>query len=147
MPASPVAHEELEAGLRALTAESGGAVAVYVIRPEDGPDLIRAAAAGDELANTLLRALERIIHAAYRSPARSPTICATCDKSIRRKPFSAVIVLALADHRTQALGLGICPHCATTVPELAAKAQRALREIWPDCRPIPPVTHPEGGRA
>jgi hypothetical protein len=136
---------ELGECLRQLRTESGSVLETHVIRPDDAPALFATAAMGSLLASALAHALVNLIKGTSQSPTRAPALCATCPRSIRHKPFSAVTVVPHADGPSQGLALGICPRCATTRDEVFQKGNQALKTLWPGTREI--SLHHEGGRA
>ena len=60
--------------------------------------------------------------------------------------FSCAIVVPFRDDAAHGMGLAICQRCGTEASDIKAAATGALREVWPDIRPIA-LTHPAGARA
>ncbi len=139
---------DLGSGIRAVSAESGGAINVTIVTPETGRELIAWAALGNSEAATLLRAVVGSAAWIKRAPRDKPTLCMCCPRPIRRVTGATVFGVAAPanDRPVQAIGFAFCDRCGERPSELLGKAAAGLRRIWPDLREIA-ITHQSGGRA
>jgi hypothetical protein len=129
-----------------LHAEAAGVIEAVVIRPSDTEGLFADIIAGDPEAHRLGAAINAALSRVNEWPKRQRLLCATCQKRVQGDGFAFVVVSALRDDAARSLTLAICTGCAIEPEDIKARANVALRVIWPDHRPMV-VTHPGGGRA
>lgn len=141
-----VMHARWADGIRAVHDEAAGVLQVVVIRATDAVDLFSAALAGNAEAARLFRvvadASERI--AASRETTR-PALCASCPRTLRDNAFAFAVALPACDDPTNAVALAVCRRCARSTDDIRRKATFALKQLWPEARPI--EVHPTAGRA
>jgi hypothetical protein len=113
------------AGIAHLVTESGGVLAVMIVRPPDLPALFEAAQAGDREATRLIGAVTTFVE---RVNGAEPVPCATCDADLADTAFSTVIVLPSCDEPTKGIALGVCIECASDPDEILRKAMGMLRQ-------------------
>ena len=134
------------AAIHSLHDEAAGLLVLDVVRRCDAPDLVLAAAAGDDYAARLLVAVNDALRNIEKAPTGAPMQCAACAAPLRLGRFALCIARPATADPMQGLGMAICHRCGTTRGGIHAAASASLRLIWPDARPIT-VTHPDGGRA
>lgn len=133
-----------------MSAPVGGElVDVYLVDQMAAAELMARSLLGDaeaaQLFGAFLEAGKRIASA----PRRSPVICATCPRRIRRVTHDLIFGIAAperTDRPSSAIGFAFCPRCAANRIGLLARASESLHQIWPDLRPIV-ISHPVGGHA
>jgi hypothetical protein len=128
-------------GLSRILTESGGALAVMIVRPPDAPALFEAAQAGDREAARMARAVAAFVE---RVNGAEPTLCATCDADLADTPFSVAVVLPSCDDPTKGVAVGVCAECASGRDAILGKAIEALRQVLPDIRHIEMQGHAAG---
>lgn len=133
------------ASIRRVHHDARGVLALDVVQRADMPDVLIAALAGDADALQLARQVNDTLRRIQDAPVHDPMQCACCCAPLRGGKFAVVVASPEANPDARAaLALAICTRCGPTPGARNAAAQRALRCIWPDLRP---VTHPNGGRA
>jgi hypothetical protein len=146
---SYVSKDELIAAFQRIQAEGGGLINILTVKPEEGPRLLMAAAMGDAEAEVLARCIVQTL-AGIRQNQRNrkhPPLCACCPRALLPKvKFAFAVVLPVIADPKQSLVLPVCDRCGKSSDELFAAAQVAVRSIWPNAKPLPPVHH-AGGRA
>jgi hypothetical protein len=120
---------------------TAGVFGLDLIRPEQRPDLVKAAQRGSQEAITLLTVIEET-----KERIRLPLLCVSCPATICRfegVTFGVLRQLAVDGAPKNGIGFIVCSECGTGDPRLIAAA---LRRDSPGARVIK-VTHPEGGSA
>jgi hypothetical protein len=128
-------------GFAHLVTESGGVLAVVIVRPPDIPALFDAARAGDREATRLISAVTSFIE---RVNAAAPVQCGSCDVDLADTPFSVVIALPSRDDPTKGVALGVCVACAIEHDEILARAMMLLRQVFPGLRRVETQGHEAG---
>jgi hypothetical protein len=129
-----------------LHAEAAGVIEAVVIRPSDTEGLMADIVAGDPEARRLGAAISAAVDRVGKGPKRQRLICASCQRRVQGDGFAFVVVSALRDDAARSLTLAICTGCAIEPEDIKARANVALRVIWPDHRPMV-ITDHVGGRA
>ena len=140
---------QLHDTLSGMQAEGGGMLHVAVINLDEAPGLIAAAARGDRRAFALAQAVIQALAGIRRNRRnrKAPPLCACCPRPlIGKTAFHFAVALPAVDVPAHAVAFAICTRCAPSTEALERKAQDAVREFWPDSRPVQ-VTHHHGGRA
>jgi hypothetical protein len=121
---------------------------VYLVDQMAAAELMARAMLGDAEAARLFGAFLEAGKRIASAPRRSPVICATCPRRIRRISHDIIFGIAAPERtdRPSAIGFAICPRCAANRAGLLSRASESLRQIWPDLRPIV-ISHPAGGHA
>ncbi len=136
----------LSAGIEKLSAEAAGLLSVAVVQLEDLPNLVIDMMRGDPEAGILFTAVRNAISAIDNAPRRSPALCVSCPRVLRKGRFALCIAFPDKHDPAHALGLAVCRHCATDADGIKAKAVVGLKRLWPNLRPIN-ITHKSGGHA
>ncbi len=138
---------ELEASLRTLHEEAARLLHLGIVLPDEFPDLTLAVVRGEPGAQILFGQVVRAVADVHGAPRRSPKLCGSCPRRIRRGDrFSVAIATPVCDDPTNALALVICQKCGPDRASVQAAATRGLRRVWPDLRNVA-VTHETGRRA
>lgn len=146
MSAHPTIND-LKAVLHTLHDEAGGMLHLDIVTPDEFPQLALATMRGDPGAKVLLGQVRRAVSDVHGAPRRSPKLCGSCPRRVRRgDPFSIAIATPACDDPTTALALVICLECGPDRAAVQVAAARGLQRVWPDLRNVA-VTHSEGGRA
>jgi hypothetical protein len=135
--------------VRRVHEAGGGILDVYLVDTKCAARLLRDAMHGDAKAAQLFGAVIETGKRIADAPHRSPVLCVSCPRCIRRVELDLVFGIATPSTEQEpsaAIGFAICSRCAANRGAWMAKAEAGLRLIWPDLRPII-VTHPHGGRA
>jgi hypothetical protein len=143
---SAIRHEDREAAISAIQNDAGGIFRIYFFDAADGARLLAVAAGGDQWARGMMRAINDCARHIEDAPASAPRLCLVCPRPLRTLPgltFSVVVPEIASPHH--ALGSAVCRRCAA-LPDLEKRTMVALRQIWPDLRPLI-ITHPNGGHA
>ena len=135
----------MTAALPAITAQGGGVLSLFVVRPIDAPELLGASMAGDANATRLMQVVSQTIAGIERAPRRRPMLCGSCPRPLRTG-YAVVAALPAVAVPSQGLCLAICTRCGRTPAEIQEKAVRALRRLWPDSRPFTVHAHRRGAR-
>ena len=143
--ASP-GNNALKVALHRIHEQAGGAIALEVVRLVDVPELIGHALAGDPDAYRILQITNNALRGIQNAPARKPMLCGSCPRPLRAGRYAIVATFPLRADAADGMGLAICTHCATTIPEIKARAVQALQRFWPDGRLVDAPIH-NGGRA
>ena len=130
-------------GIARFATESGGMLAVVVVRLMDAPALFAASRAGNPEAARLAHAVASLIERAHGAEG---VPCATCDANLADTAFSAVIAMPSRDDPARGIGLGVCSECATEPEAILRKALVALGQVFPGIRRVEMQGH-EGGHA
>jgi len=123
-------------GIEAVQTEAGGLLSLDVVLPVDFADLFGCAAAGDRQAARLACAVIDTVARVNKTPRKSPALCGSCPRPVRRSSFSVVIATPERNDPTRAIGLAICERCGITREEITDKAVIALKRIWPNSRAV-----------
>ena len=135
------------AGIRRIHAAAAGLVALHVVRAVDAPGLMAGAERGDTDAARLMVAADLCLQGIARAPADAPAECSGCHVPLREGRYSIVVACPAADPiPAEVLTLAICQRCGPTLGAIHPAAARALRELWPDYRPVT-LTDADRGRA
>ena len=120
---------------------ANGLVAISLITPEVGLQLILASASGSERATSLLRSVVRFVQWIVSAPPDEPRLCLCCDHEIH-DPEMLTFVLVEPDNPTEnspdypAMLMPLCPECAAAA-DLNDQIARALKHhIWPNARTV-----------
>lgn len=128
--------DDLRRGVNRVHYAAAGVLAIQIVRYSDLPALLFAATGGDEVATRTIEILGKFL--AGVDPARrgKRTLCATCDRALRRSGFACVIVWPFRDDAAEALCLAICASCVPggSVADIEARALAFLKRIWPESR-------------
>jgi hypothetical protein len=131
----------------ALADEAGGLLTVHVISRDELPSLLRATMSGNARAAQLVRAVLASIDNVESAPKRSPMPCGACQRPVKhRSAYCVGVVLPDVDLPCRAVGFALCRHCCGTSAAADMAAIRAVRDVFPNARPIV-ITHRHGGRA
>ena len=104
---------DLETGIRAVHAESGGLLEVHVFAPGDVGKLLADVLMGDATAGRLFEAINNGIEQIGAAPRRKPVLCLCCPRAIRlRDQFSIVVTLPRSDNPTMGIASALCQRCA-----------------------------------
>lgn len=141
------APDNWAAGVRRVSDEAAGLVALQVVMPEDVPELFGHALAGDSEAARLVGLVSQALRRIQEAPRDRAMLCGTCPKRLRGGRFAIVCAIPHRDDPREALTLGICRRCAVRHEDIVRTAGQALRRVWPDLRPLPGPIHPHAGRA
>ncbi len=131
--------------LRAIHAEAGGALNVYLVSEADALALILDALEGSRVAAALLRAASDLV-AKTRTPTGERPLCLACPAELTN--MRGVRVGLAAPSRadpSMAIAFALCPACGTA-GNMDDRVLAGLRCVWPGAQRLV-VTHPEGGRA
>ena len=102
---------------------------------------------GSSEAFHLLEVINYTLAKVQTATPRSPAICACCSGPLKRRAFAFVVAKpANKPDATHSLALVICARCGNDRETVRAAGVRALKDVWPEARPIT-VTHAAGGRA
>jgi hypothetical protein len=138
--------DALRAGIQNIRDEAGGALRLYAVGPEHAAGLLADSLLGDVEAMRVMRGVLDTVQRIEAAPRRKPMLCACCPRALRGSGFIVCLMMPERDAPTTALGFGICERCGQDEAALPTKAADALKNIWPDLRPIA-ITHPTGGHA
>ncbi len=136
----------LAEGLSGPRSEAGDVVELIVLRPADASAVLADAMAGDARAYGIITALRDVIALVERAPSHEPKVCVICSQPLRCKGFAVGLVMPTSENPGHVLGLGVCRRCARSRGDVTAKLMKAVRDVWPDVRPVT-ITHSTGGRA
>jgi hypothetical protein len=140
---------QLRKGIHRLHDEAAGVLEVKIVRFCDLPALAQAAAGGDCFARRTLDVLAKFLDGVGRAPRRSPSLCATCPRVLRRSKFACVAAWPSRDDPSNAICFGVCVTCAADGSDanIGIKAAAFLRRIWPESRLLDANQIHAGGRA
>lgn len=129
-------RQEWARGMRAVQADSCGAIALFIIRPPELPDLI-AAAPFHQQAARIASLTVQVIVSVYEAPAADPACCMSCCRPVvSEDAFSVVLGVPHRADPHKAVASVMCADCATDLDEIQAKAIASLKALWPEIRPI-----------
>jgi hypothetical protein len=135
---------DFEAGVRQVHREGQGVWMFRVIFPDNIPELLEAALAGDAQARRLLLVFEQFVQKVPQT--NPPMLCLLCDHQFdRHLPAALVTLTAYADAPSQALMNGLCTACAGSDKLTLRIARKYKDSMIGDLRIIPDPTPP--GRA
>lgn len=138
---------ELAASLRAVHDESGGLLNLDIVSPDNFQELTAAVELNEPGARTLFRQVYKVAAGVHEAPRKSPKLCGSCPRRIRRGDFFTVVIATPAcDDPSNAVGLAICSRCSPDLVSTQAAALRGLKRVWPDLWNVL-ITHETGGRA
>lgn len=140
------APSTLNKAIAHVQAESGGVLALYVIRPDDTEHLFAGVLAGDAEATQVFVAATEMLQRIHAAKATTPMQCGCCGSDLQPRRFALAIATPDVADPSAGLGLAICRRCGSSPGRIKAAALVALRLIWPGGRFVTP-THPDGGRA
>jgi hypothetical protein len=141
----PPKSDPLAAGVRAIHAEAGGCLDIFIVGEADAPALILDAVEGSRVAAALLRHAADLAGKAGALTGKR-TLCLCCPNEITA--MRGVRIGLAAPSRSDpsvAMAFALCPACAAA-GDAEDRVLSGLRRIWPEGR-RGVVTHPEGGRA
>jgi hypothetical protein len=138
-----MSNVSLNATIEAIQDEAVGVFGIDIVRPGDFAHLMSTALEGNLHAMRVARAVASTVAEIGEAPPDKPRLCASCTNALSDIAFSVVLVTPEREDPTNALGMGICAECATTIPDINAKAVEALKRIWPNSRGFT-VDHPAG---
>jgi hypothetical protein len=131
------AHDGWAAGLQQVHAEAGGLLDVHVIEPSRVTELLFASLGGDDTATRLLRAAISTLANVHQAPRKRPALCLCCPRAIRhRDQFIVCITIPRRDNPSMGIGSAICAKCFADPTKLMTRIVEALKQMWPEVRPI-----------
>jgi hypothetical protein len=136
----------LEETFQQIHGEGQGVWQFAVFSPENTPELILAALAGQELAIRWLRALSDAMHTVPRQ--KPPMLCLLCQHTFRlsRPPAAFAMLTAKIEDPSVAVVNGLCPRCFTADRDMQDRiAEYYRKNALSDLRMLPPIGEP--GRA
>lgn len=140
-------RETWAAGMAAVHREAAGLMEIRIVMLPDVAALTVEAHCGSVEAYGVLQGVSHALSQIQGAPRNRPALCGCCSRSLRKARFNFVVAQP-ANQPTPAhrLAMAICGRCGTDRETVRAAGVRALREVWPDSRPVN-VTHQTGGRA
>lgn len=133
-------------GVKAISAEASGVMKLAIVTPAGAVAFLAAALGGDADAARVFRAITRAQRDIKKAERRTPMLCASCPRALRKNAYTFCVTLPCCDDPSQALAMAVCNRCGTEAEVVETTAMSALRRIWPDARPFT-ITHPAGGSA
>ncbi len=124
--------------IQRLHDDSGGFLNIMVVQSNDIGAVVGMAQSGDALAERIARAVAEMMTVVGQGSRRTPVLCTSCWKPLRRSRFA--VVIASPDHcgPSAVITMAICnrPLCGPTGEAIQRQAAAALRRIWPDARSV-----------
>ena len=123
-------------GIRQVHEDAAGLLELFIVLPPEMPGLLAAMGSSGRLTKLAALAMRTIMDL-HEAPANDPLQCLACCRPMTlRIPCSVVLAIPQQDAPRKCLGSVMCADCGTEPDVIQTKAIQALKNVWPQLRPI-----------